>query len=125
MQKTIASLMFCFIALFAMNASAQDAVPAADSTPAESRLALEKADAASNAAKNVRFESTKPRLPNGYGKIVNADQKKEIYTIQQDYGDIIAALKERIALLEKERNEKIGAVLTEEQRAKFPVRNKK
>jgi hypothetical protein len=94
--------------------------------PAESRLALEKADAAaSNAAKNVRFESTKPRLPSGYGKIVNADQKKEIYTIQQDYGDVIAVLKARIELLEKERSEKIDAVLTEEQRAKLPVRSKR
>lgn len=55
------------------------------------------------------------RLPAHYGKLVDQQQREAIYEIQNDFGPKIKALKDQLAALIHERNEKIAAVLTAEQ----------
>ncbi len=52
------------------------------------------------------------RLPFYYADVINDKQRGEIYKIQEEYQPKIAALKAQLEALEKERNEKIAAVLT-------------
>jgi hypothetical protein len=59
------------------------------------------------------------RLPAHYGSVVNEKQRKEIYKIQEEYQPKIEALKKQLDALKKERDEKISAVLTEEQRKRL------
>jgi hypothetical protein len=59
------------------------------------------------------------RLPAHYGSIVNEKQRKAIYEIQDEYQPKIEALKRQLDSLKKERDEKISAVLTEEQRKRL------
>jgi hypothetical protein len=56
------------------------------------------------------------RLPPYYGSVVTDNQRKAIYRIQDEYQPKIAALTEQLKALKKERDEKIAAVLTENQK---------
>jgi hypothetical protein len=58
------------------------------------------------------------RLPPHYAAVVNEKQREEIYKIQEDYQPRIDVLQEQLKALKKERDEKISAVLTPEQRKK-------
>jgi hypothetical protein len=59
------------------------------------------------------------RLPAHYGSVVNEKQRKEIYKIQEAYQPRIEALKKQLDALKKERDERISAVLTEEQKKRI------
>jgi hypothetical protein len=56
------------------------------------------------------------RLPAYYGSVVNEKQRENIYKIQEEYQPKIELLKKQLDALKKERDEKISAVLTEEQK---------
>jgi hypothetical protein len=56
------------------------------------------------------------RLPPYYAKVVSAEQREEIYSLQSDYEDQIDALEAQLEQLIDERNAKIREVLTPEQR---------
>lgn len=89
----------------------QDSAEAPAATPAP---AVEAAAAEPVADAKPVFRK---RLPNYYTNVVDDKQREAIYAIQLQYFDQIAELKLQIAKLEKERNEKIEAVLTEQQKA--------
>jgi hypothetical protein len=73
-------------------------------------------DAALPAAKsNVAKRGLLRRLPHYYGKVVTKEQKEKIYKVQEEYHPKIEALQTQLDALEKERDEKISAVLTPEQ----------
>ena len=55
-------------------------------------------------------------MPAHYASVVNEKQREEIYKIQEEYQPKIAALQKQLKALKKERDEKISAVLTAEQR---------
>ena len=58
------------------------------------------------------------RLPNYYGKVgVSDEQRRQIYIIQNDYDEQIEPLLDEIEELRAERDTKVTAVLTDEQRA--------
>jgi len=54
-------------------------------------------------------------LPPYYSKVVNEEQKVKIHKIEEEYQPKIDALKSQLDALQKERDEKIAAVLTPEQ----------
>jgi hypothetical protein len=123
MQKTLTLLplvlfLFSFAVAFAQEDGTSTSTPASDE-----RLTLEQKESESPAAKGLSLDKeVKPRLPNGFGGVVDASQKEAIYKIQKDYNTLIALLKLRVELLEKERNAKVEAVLTPEQLEKTKVR---
>lgn len=55
------------------------------------------------------------RLPSFYRHVVTAEQREQIYAIQAEYRDKIAALRAQLKAITNERNEKIAAVITPEQ----------
>ena len=56
------------------------------------------------------------RLPAHYAQVVNEKQREEIYKIEDEYQPKIEALQKQLDALRKERDEKISAVLTAEQK---------
>ena len=56
------------------------------------------------------------RLPAHYAQVVNEKQREEIYKIEDEYQPKIEALQKQLDALKKERDEKISAVLTAEQK---------
>jgi hypothetical protein len=62
--------------------------------------------------------TTRGRLPNYYTNIVNEEQKEKILKIQEEYKPKLEALEAQLKSLKKERDDKISAVLTEEQKKK-------
>lgn len=56
------------------------------------------------------------RLPAHYSKVVTPEQRQAIYKIQEEYRPQIEALEAQISALEKQRDEKITAILTPEQK---------
>ncbi len=67
------------------------------------------------AKKKPKPKEVKGRLPAYYGEVVDQKQRDAIYAIQAEYAPKIDALKAQLDALEKERDEKVAAVLTEEQ----------
>ncbi|MGQ9576219.1 MAG: hypothetical protein ACUVUC_12955 [Thermoguttaceae bacterium] len=64
-------------------------------------------------------KSPSARLPNYYRQVVSPEQRDKILQIQKDYAPKIKALQDQLDALIKERNQKIEAVLTPQQRAKI------
>jgi hypothetical protein len=56
------------------------------------------------------------RLPAHYGQVVSEKQREEIYRIEEEYQPKIESLQKQLDALKKERNEKISALLTAEQK---------
>ena len=55
------------------------------------------------------------RLPAYYNRVVDKEQREEIYAIQREYAPKIDALKAQLAALIADRDKKVAAVLTPEQ----------
>jgi Spy/CpxP family protein refolding chaperone len=55
-------------------------------------------------------------LPAHYAQVIDEKQRDEIYKIQEEYQPKIEALQSQLNALKKERDEKISAVLTAEQK---------
>ncbi len=56
------------------------------------------------------------RLPPHYAQVVDEKQRAEIYKIEDEYQPKIEALQEQLNALKQERDEKISALLTPEQK---------
>ena len=67
----------------------------------------------------ARRGKVRHRLPPNYGKVVTDEQREKIYKIQDEYRPKIEALRAQLKALLKERNEKIEALLTPEQKQKI------
>jgi len=116
MKKSILlSLVTCVAFSFAAAVAQETDSEAASAVPAvqEERLAIETKDKETPAMKGLKLERALRRaVPTGYGPIVNAVQREEIYRIQADYFEVIALLELRLELLRQERDAKIEGVLT-------------
>jgi Spy/CpxP family protein refolding chaperone len=71
---------------------------------------------ASQPAAAKTAKKSRGRLPNFYRQVVDPQQRETIYKIQAEYAPKIAELQAQLEKLIKERDEKIAAVLTPEQR---------
>ena len=125
MQKSAVPIVVAFIILSIVPAMAQEGNTALTNTVSSERLLIETKDKEGQASKGLELEKEiKPRLPNGFGPVVNPAQKGKIYAIQREYNELIALLELRITLLKKERDAKIDALLTPSQleRVRTPAR---
>jgi len=59
------------------------------------------------------------RLPPFYKNIVSDEQRDKIFAVQEEYGPKIQELRRQLMALEKERDEKIDAILTPDQKKKI------
>jgi Spy/CpxP family protein refolding chaperone len=59
------------------------------------------------------------RLPANYAPVVTEEQREKIFKIQEEYQAKIAPLETQLKELRKERDDKIAAVLTAEQKKKI------
>lgn len=66
-----------------------------------------------------RLKKYRGRLPNYFGKVINSEQRDQIYAIQAKYNEQIAALEMQIEKLSAERDQQVEAVLTPEQLAEI------
>ncbi|MCR4412211.1 MAG: hypothetical protein NUV77_07270 [Thermoguttaceae bacterium] len=94
----------------ALAAFAVREAPAQDADPANKPAAAKPADAAPG--KKARAG----QLPPYYGEVVDDVQRQKIYAIQAEFNAQIKALQAKLDALKKERDDKIEAVLTPEQR---------
>jgi Spy/CpxP family protein refolding chaperone len=85
-------------------------VPAQDADPAKKPSPAKPADVAPG--KKARAG----QLPPYYGEVVDDAQRQTIYAIQAEFNAQIKALQAKLDALKKERDDKIEAVLTPEQR---------
>jgi hypothetical protein len=125
MQKSVLLFIVTSIALSFIAAVAQETDTALANRVGSERLMIEMKDGEGLANRGLELKKEiKPRLPNGFGPVVNPIQKGTIYAIQRDYNGLIALLELRIELLKKERDAKIDAVLTPDQleRVRTPTR---
>ncbi|MBN1395618.1 MAG: hypothetical protein JW959_11390 [Pirellulales bacterium] len=56
------------------------------------------------------------RLPPYYSEVIDDEQREKIYDIQEEYGPKIQALRAQLKALIEERNKKLEAVLSAEQK---------
>jgi len=134
MTRTILlSAVACFALSFAVAVAqeaaqepAQEANQVPSPAPVEERLVVETREkTTSPAMRGLRPERIpQPRLPNGFGPLVNPTQREQVYQLQRDYNEMIALLELRVELLRNERDVKIDAVLTpaQQERLNRPVR---
>jgi len=106
----------CFALAF-VAAIAQENIEGPSTPPApaaqEERLTIETKDKETPAMRGLKPEKTFRRaVPSGYGPIVDAAQREQIYKIMEDYFEVIALLELRLELLKKERDTRIEGVLT-------------
>jgi hypothetical protein len=69
-------------------------------------------------AKTSKRKSSAHRLPPYYSAVVDSTQRAKIYEIQDEYAAKLETLKAQLEMLTTERDERVAAVLSEEQRAK-------
>lgn len=62
------------------------------------------------------------QLPPYYAGVIDETQRAKIYQIQDEYNPKITALKAQLDTLTTDRNEKVAAVLTADQRAKVEAK---
>ena len=119
-------MMLAVAAFFALSFAVAVAQEADSNVPsADERVVIETKDKEGPANKGLKLtREIRPRLPNGFGPVVDAAQREKIYKIQGEYNELIAMLELRIELLKKERDAKIESVLTPSQleRVRTPSR---
>ena len=101
-RRTIGKALWCTVAAsvaIVLSGATQWAV-GEDKEPQPKQTVVEKA------------KKPRGRLPGFYRHVVTAEQRKQIYTIQAEYRDKIAALRAQLKAITNERNEKIAAVMT-------------
>ncbi len=103
------------------------ATPAASSPAARptqpgvqsSAVAPQPAQGSGSATQAEGLPEFRPRLPAYYARVVTEEQRQKIYDIQRQYHPRIAALRKQLEALEAERDAKIEAVLTPQQKAEL------
>jgi Spy/CpxP family protein refolding chaperone len=103
------------------------AAPGTAATPATTETATKaatapQAPAATEPEKDVKTKRSGRHLPTYYGSVIDDQQRSKIYAIQDEYAPKINALKEQLDALTTERDTKVSAVLTAEQRAKVEAK---
>jgi hypothetical protein len=78
--------------------------------------------AAKKADKSTADNAQRPRLPNHFADVVDAQQRETILRVYERYAPKIKALREQLAALQNERNQEIRSVLTAEQQAQVDAR---
>ncbi len=73
---------------------------------------------AESTMKKPAVKRARGRLPPHYGKVASEEQRAQIYQIQEEYKPKIEAMETQLNALKKERDDKITAVLTPEQKKK-------
>lgn len=86
-------------------------------------LMLNNAQAQEDQSKSIEKKIRKKprgRVPNHYGKLgLSPKQKETIYGIQSKYRDQIEALEKQLADLERQEDEEVEAVLTDDQKKRL------
>jgi len=77
------------------------------------------ADADQPAKKITKKDRRQRHLPPYYAKIITEDQKEKIFAIEAEYGPKIQVLQDQLDALKAERQKKIEALLTQEQKEKI------
>jgi hypothetical protein len=91
----------------------------ADKKAAEQKAADKKAaDKDADKKPPQKKEELSGRLPPYYKDVVDDAQREKIYTIQAEYANQIERLKQQLDDLEAERDRRVEAVLTPQQKAK-------
>jgi Spy/CpxP family protein refolding chaperone len=105
MVRTFASRVLCWAILVSL---------------AVALVAVEQPALAADGAGTVkRMLSKQRRLPRHYAQVVTETQRETIYKIQEEYQPKLDALEAQMKTLTKERDQKIEAVLTPEQKKKI------
>ncbi len=111
MTKTIVRRLACWTLLgclaFAVTTVAQPVLSAEDKAPAKTTTKKKE---------RAKAKKGRHRLPHYFKDVVGDEQREKIYNIQDEYRPKIAALRAELKALVKERDEKIEAVLTPEQK---------
>lgn len=111
MTKTIVRRLACWTLLgclaFAVTTVAQPVCSAENMAPAKTTTKKKE---------RAKVKKGRHRLPRYFRDVVGDEQREKIYNIQDEYRPKIAALKAEWKALLKERDEKIEAVLTPEQK---------
>jgi hypothetical protein len=96
-------------------ASQQKPVPTADKTKEKK-----------SSPKEAKGKKAKPkgRLPAYFSGVVTDEQRQKVYAIQKDFAAKIDPLRRQVESLTKERDEKIWALLTPEQKQKIDALKK-
>jgi hypothetical protein len=68
--------------------------------------------------KVLKKDRARGHLPKYYANVVTEEQREKILKIQEEYKPKIEALETQLKALKKERDDKVSAVLTEEQKKK-------
>jgi hypothetical protein len=87
-------------------------------TPAVSETTPAKKEKKSS-SKGDKPAKSAARLPAYFSAVVTEEQRQKIYAIQKDYEGRIDPLRRQLESLVKERDQKVNAVLTPEQRQKI------
>jgi hypothetical protein len=90
--------------------------PASQTAAATSNPAANPAPTEASPAKAKKFRG---RLPAHFSQVVDEEQRKAIYAIQEEYSTKIDSLKAQLEAMTQERDGKIAAVLTASQREKI------
>jgi Spy/CpxP family protein refolding chaperone len=116
-KSMLLSVSLLFVFSFTVVVAQEEGTPSSSPMPADERVVIEAKDRKeSPASKGLKLErEVRPRLPNGFAPIVDTAQRESIHNIQREYNELIAFLRLRIELLEKERDAKIDDVLTPNQ----------
>jgi hypothetical protein len=102
MKRTMTGQLACWTTLILLGITSATLEPFA--------FAAEAQKPTKKLAKRVR------RLPPRYAAVVDEKQREEIYKIQEEYQPKIELIENQLKALKKERDQKIAAVLTAEQR---------
>ncbi len=110
----IACLCSVFVLLFGFTSLAAEKAHHGD------RLTMEKAELNTPVCKGLTIgKKFTGILPAGYKEVVTNSQREEIYKLQEEYFEAMEILRIRGELLKSERNQKMDAMLSGEQRAKL------
>ncbi|MBU4271333.1 MAG: hypothetical protein KKE86_12615 [Planctomycetes bacterium] len=111
MTRTLVRRLACWTLLgclaFAVTTVAQPVLSAEDKAPAKPTTKKKE---------KAKAKKGRHRLPPYFGDVVGDEQREKIYKIQDEYRPKIEALRAELKALVKERDEKIEAVLTPEQK---------
>lgn len=111
MTKTIVRRLTCWTLLgclaFAVTTVAQPVLNAEDKAPAKPTMKKEE---------KAKTQKSHHRLPHYFRDVVDDEQRAKIYKIQDEYGPKIEALWAKLKALRNERDAKIKALLTPEQK---------
>jgi hypothetical protein len=100
--------------------SAEAPKEASTTTPANGAPATNKGKkASSKTAKGEKSTKSAARLPAYFSAVVTEEQRQKIHSIQNDYAGRIEPLRRQLDSLTKERDDKINATLTPEQKQKI------